>query len=113
MAPAIHVEGKRIQPGSLHVIVASRVDGPVGLFYSHDPGNWLAAISTHVTLDQVEVRPSRAAARVVDQLRARFAILHTPSDALPWYLIDMQQAIRALNAIDLETGELVRDLAVG
>lgn len=97
---------KQVQQGSLHIIVAGRLDGAVGFFYARDPLNMLAALGTHMQLGDVEVRSSSAAARVTERLRRRFAITHVPSDALPWYLIDYRQALEALDSIDLDTGEL-------
>lgn len=102
---------KQAKWGELHVIVAARIqDNAVGLFYTRDPKAWLAAIGTHMQLGAVETRPAAAAVKVVESLRRRFAIAHTPSDAFPWYLIDFAQAIAALNAIDLNTGDAARDL---
>lgn len=104
---------KEIQAGQQHVIIASRADGAVGIFYARDPLNWLAALGTHAPLEDVEVRPSAAAAKVVEQLRARFAPAHFPSTALPWYLIDYSQAVQALDQLDLDTGELSDHLKHG
>jgi hypothetical protein len=103
---------KHIVPGALHVIVASRhQDGAVGLFYSRDPSTWLVALSSHAQLDQVEVRHGAASAHVVEQLRTRFDPLHAPAGALPWYLIDFDQATKALGEYDLETGARVAGAA--
>jgi hypothetical protein len=99
---------KQIQPGQQHIIIAGRDDGAVGLFYARDPLNWLAAIGTHFALADVEVRPGTAAVQVVEEMRAQFAFAHLPGAALPWYLIDYRQAIDALNARNLDTGELRR-----
>lgn len=102
---------KQVTPGEMHAIVASRVaDGAVGLFYARDPITWLAAIGAHCQIDQAEVRPAAAAAKVIERLRAKFSATHIPSAALPWYLIDHDQAVAALDEINMATGELLRDL---
>jgi hypothetical protein len=104
---------KQIHPGEQHVIIASRIqDGAVGLFYTREPGNWLAAIAAHFQLASVEVRPSSAAPKVIEALRRRFAVAHTPYDTMPWFLVDFRQAVEALNALDVETGEPRRDLEI-
>lgn len=99
---------KDIQQGQQHVIIAARADGAIGLFYAREPLNWLAALGTHAVLEDVEVRPGEAAAKVIEALRGKFQAAHFPGLALPWYLIDYRQAINALNEFDLDTGERAR-----
>lgn len=101
---------KQIRPGELHVVIVSREqDSAVGLFYTRDPMNWLSALASHGPLRDVEVRPARAAAQVVERLRGHFSLTHLVGAALPWYQVDFEQAIAALSAVNLDTGaELIR-----
>lgn len=104
---------KQIQPGALHVMVVGRQDGTVGFLYARDPLNWLAQLGTHVQLGEVEVRVSAAAERIVNYLRTRFRIANVPSSPHPWYLVDFDQARRALDEVNLETGEPADGLEMG
>lgn len=103
---------KQIQPGSLHVVIAARLDGAVGFLYTRDPLNWLAQLGTHMQLAEIEVRATAAAEKIVKYLRSRFSIANIPNGLMPWYLVDYPQAIEALNEVDLESGEPRSGLAL-
>jgi hypothetical protein len=98
---------KQIQADSMHAMVVKRGDGLVGLFYTREPMNWLGILSQHALIEEAEVRPSAHSPRIVSFMRARFAHAHTPNEAFPWYLVDFQQAVDALNDFNHETGELL------
>lgn len=96
---------KQIRPGSLHVVVAGRLDGTVGFLYTREPLDWLAKLGSHMDLGEIEVRASAAAEKIVRHLRSLFAVANVPSSRMPWYLVDYQQAVAALDGVNLQTGE--------
>jgi hypothetical protein len=104
---------KQIQPGSLHVVVAGRLDGTVGFLYTRNPLDWLATLGNHFELGEIEVRASAAAEKIVRYLRSRFSVAHIPNERMPWYLVDYPQAVQALDEIDLDTGEPTSGLELG
>jgi hypothetical protein len=96
---------KQVRQGSLHVVVAGRLDGTVGFLFTREPMEWLATLGSHFDLGEIEVRATAAAEKIVKYLRSRFAVANVPSSRMPWYLIDFAQAIEALDGVNLQTGE--------
>jgi hypothetical protein len=96
---------RQVQPGELHVVLVKRhSDGLVGIVYTRAPMDWLTSLSNHTQLDDVEVRSSPAAERIVKALRARFEISHEPEQLVPWFVTDFAVAVAALCEYNLRTG---------
>jgi hypothetical protein len=95
---------KQIRHGFLHVMIAGRRDGLVGILYTRDPVGWCKANADELSVQQVEVRASAMAERAVCNLRALFAQEIDVASVMPWYRTAFASAVEALDFINLHTG---------
>jgi hypothetical protein len=97
---------RHVVPGSMHVVLAGREDGVVGMVYTRAPVDWLLTIAESFKIAHSEIRASAAAPRIVVAWRSRFPIEPQPGSLLPWFRVQFVDAVRALDDYNLVTGAL-------
>jgi hypothetical protein len=104
----LEVAMKNIIPGELHVVVAERGDQITGIFWTRNPHQHLANLSSATHLGRIDIRPSPHAARVVASLARRFeASTSSRSSESFWTFADFEEILAALGEYDLAVGALV------
>ncbi len=104
---------KNIIPGELHVVIAERGDQVTGVFWTRNPHQHLANLSSATHLGRIEIQPSPHASRVVNGLARRFeASTSSRSSESFWTVADFEEVLAALREYDLSLGALIERAGV-